>query len=102
MTGAKRGGETTTWVSVIEFEPLHQAILEASLILWSFQLCGSVNSPSQPGLSVLSLLADRILIDTVSRYTFSWREGRAFIRFSLGFAKKGYGSGKRNSRAQIQ
>jgi len=42
--GAERWGERTTWVPVIEFEPLYQAIPEGSSPLWSFLLCGSINS----------------------------------------------------------
>lgn len=44
MNEAERWGERTTWIPVIEFEPLHQAILEGRSLLWSFLLCGSINS----------------------------------------------------------
>lgn len=79
--GAERWGERTTWVPMIELEPLHQAIPEGRSPLWSFLLCGSIDSLANQ--SFLSLSTERILTDTVHIHTLVLGEkDTAFIGFS--------------------
>lgn len=66
MTGAERGGETATWVSVTEFEPLRQAIPEGRLTL-EFSVTW-VNKLSEPASVEFSITVSRKNPDTVHIY----------------------------------
>lgn len=55
MTGAERGGETATWVSVTEFEPLRQAIPKGRLTLeFSVTWVNKLSEPASVEFSIVS------------------------------------------------